>query len=98
MVSSFICDSKEKKNVRGPLLADQGLAYCPKIYCSFNSKNSIFQNEIALPQYWTSSIDHKPKLIDPVSPEDHATLKCSCNKCRLYNTSGSLKFYIRSEN
>ena len=26
MVSSFIFDSKEKKNVRGPLLADQGLA------------------------------------------------------------------------
>ena len=74
MVSSFIFDSKEKKNVRGPLLADKGLAYCPKIYCSFNSKNSIFQNEIALHNIGPSSIDHKPKLIDPVS---------SYNKCRL---------------
>ena len=90
MVSACIFDSN--KGVRGPLLADQGLAQCPKIYCSFNLKNSIFQNEIAL---WHNtgpfSIEHKPKLI---SSSSRTMQLLNVIKCRLIQAgvARSLKF------
>ena len=91
MVSACIFDSKKKRAWTS--VSRPGSAQCPKIYCSFNLKNSVFQNEIAL---WhnirPSSIEHKPKLI---SSSSRTMQLLNVIKCRLIQAgvARSLKFY-----